>query len=177
MDETAIEELPLSVQHLSGLIKLDLRKSAIRVWHILPKNLEVLILSGCSRLKKFPEIVENMSHLSELYLDRTPIEELPLSVWHLSGLTKLDISRSAIKVWPLLSKSPEVLNLEGYEGLSHTSSPYRMHMLNRSLSAIPNVFVSLSSLKYLNLMKSNFVGLPKSIVLISNLEELVLKGC
>ena len=53
------------------------------------ESLEVCILLGCSRLKKFPEIVGNMSHLLELYLDKTTIKDLPLE--HLTGLIKLDL--------------------------------------------------------------------------------------
>nr|XP_023874303.1 probable WRKY transcription factor 19 [Quercus suber] len=55
------------------------------------ESLKVFILSGYSRLKKFPEVVGNMSILSELYLNETAIKELPLSVGHFTGLTKLDL--------------------------------------------------------------------------------------
>jgi Leucine-rich repeat (LRR) protein len=55
------------------------------------ESLEVFILSGCSRLKKFPDIGTGMTRLSELYLDGTAIEEVPLSIEHLTGLTLLNL--------------------------------------------------------------------------------------
>ncbi|KAK9995036.1 hypothetical protein SO802_024739 [Lithocarpus litseifolius] len=64
--------------------------------HDLPRklnleSLEIFILSGCVRLKKFSEIGTNMTKLSELYLDGTALEELPLSIEHLTGLTLLSL--------------------------------------------------------------------------------------
>ena len=46
LDGTAIEELPLSVERLTGLIKLDLSGSAIREWSCTfpSNNLKILSL-------------------------------------------------------------------------------------------------------------------------------------
>lgn len=55
------------------------------------ESLEILILSGCSKLKKFPEIGRDMTSLSELYLDGTAIEELPPSIKRQTGLTLLNL--------------------------------------------------------------------------------------
>ena len=44
------------------------------------KKLIPLNLSGCSKLKKFPEIETDMTNLLELHLDGTAIEELPIEV-------------------------------------------------------------------------------------------------
>ena len=87
-------------------------------------HLKVFILSGCSRLKTFPEIVGNMSGLLELYLDGTAIEELPLSVERLTGLIKLDLSGSAIKEWyyTFPSNNLKILSLSGCEALLSKSS-------------------------------------------------------
>ncbi|XP_059429295.1 disease resistance protein RUN1-like [Corylus avellana] len=56
------------------------------------ESLEILILSNCLKLKKFPEIVGNMERLLELYLDGTAIKELPSSIERLTGLTLLDVA-------------------------------------------------------------------------------------
>ena len=89
-----LSKIHASLGNLKCLIRLDL--NACKCLKNLPpkinlESLEIFILSGCSRLKKFPEVVGNMSSLSELYLDETAIKELPLSVEHLTGLTKLDL--------------------------------------------------------------------------------------
>ena len=55
------------------------------------KKLILLNLSGCSKLKKFPEIETDMTNLLELHLDGTFIEELPSSIKHLTGLTVLNL--------------------------------------------------------------------------------------
>ena len=57
------------------------------------KALEILNFSGCSGLKKFPDIRGNMDHLLELHLASTAIEELPSSIGHLTRLILLDLKR------------------------------------------------------------------------------------
>ena len=221
------------------------------------ESLEVIILSGCSRLKKFPEVVGNMSCMSELYLNETAIKDLPLSVecliglvkldlrdcknlsslpnacyssmslkiltlsgcskleelpenlGNLKGLEELDLSGSAIKVLPTsikLLKYLKELSLRGCKGLSFKSSnklfsfsfmqqrsPDPMAMLECSLSglwsltkldlshcnlqAIPDAFDCLSSLLILNLEGNEFIWLPKSMIQLSNLQDLFLRGC
>ena len=55
------------------------------------ESLEILILSGCSKVKKIPEFAENMQRLQKLYLDGTAINFLPPSIEHLNGLTSLNL--------------------------------------------------------------------------------------
>ena len=57
-------------------------------------NLEALKtfdLSGCSKLKKFPYIVENMPRLRSLDLSETAIKDLSLLVIQSTGLIELDL--------------------------------------------------------------------------------------
>jgi hypothetical protein len=156
---------------------------------LLPKisleSLEVLILSGCSRLKKFPEIVGNMSHLSQLYLDGTAIKELPLSVEHLTGLVKLDLSGSAIREWSFStfpSKNIEILSFSRCEGLSYKpsnklisfplmrrASPDPLGMLVRSL-------LDLRSLIDLDLSYCNLRTIPDDLGCLSFIKGLNLRG-
>ncbi|CAN1263310.1 Disease resistance protein RUN1 [Linum perenne] len=69
----------------SRLKKLWKGKKAIR-------SLEILDLSGCSKLKKFPETVGNMERLSGLLLDGTNIAEIPASIQKLTGLLVLSVT-------------------------------------------------------------------------------------
>nr|POF21765.1 isoform 1 of protein suppressor of npr1-1, constitutive 1 [Quercus suber] len=117
---TRLHDLHPSVGALKRLTLLNLKdcKSLNSLpLEIKMKSLEIFILSGCVRLKKFSEIGTNMTRLSELYLDGTALEELPLSIEHLTGLTLLslkdckNISCSTRVNLPSL----ETLNLSGYE--------------------------------------------------------------
>ena len=57
------------------------------------ESLQILILSGCSKLEKFPKIKGCMKHLSELFLDGTVIEELHPSIGeYATGLVVLDLT-------------------------------------------------------------------------------------
>ena len=55
------------------------------------KSLEILILSGCSNLKRIPEFGENMESVLELYLDGIAITKLPTSIGNLIGLASLNV--------------------------------------------------------------------------------------
>ena len=91
---TRLYKIHASIEDLKQLIRLDLNgcKCLKSVPHkISLEALEIFDLGGCARLKKFPEIVGNMSHLSKLCLNETAIKDLPLSVEHLTGLIELDL--------------------------------------------------------------------------------------
>ena len=80
---TKLSNIHASLGDLRHLILLDL--NGCKCLKSLPckinmESLEIFFLSSCLKLKKFSEVVENMSCLSELYMDGTAIEDLPLSM-------------------------------------------------------------------------------------------------
>ncbi|XP_030941473.1 TMV resistance protein N-like [Quercus lobata] len=189
LNETAIKDLPLSVELLTGLIKLDLRDcknlSSLPNACYSSMSLKFLTLSGCSKL-----------------------DALPANLGDFEGLEELDVSGTAIKYPPTSHlKNLRVLSLRGCKGLSpkpsnklfsfpsmqQRRSPDPTAMLEFSLSglwslteldlsycnlqAIPNAFDCLSSLLKLNLEGNNFVSLTKSMIQLSNLKDLVLSCC
>lgn len=81
------------------------------------KSIRKLVLSGCSKLKKFSEIVESMECLLELFLDGTDIKELPPPIQFSSGLTLLDLENCTnLVILPSTINglsSLETLNLSG----------------------------------------------------------------
>nr|POE77228.1 tmv resistance protein n [Quercus suber] len=91
---TRLYMIRASLGDLKQLIQLDLNgfKGLKSLPHkINLEALEIIDLGGCSRLKKFPEITGNMSHLLELCLSETVIKDLSLLLEHLTSLTKLDL--------------------------------------------------------------------------------------
>nr|XP_033508506.1 TMV resistance protein N-like [Nicotiana tomentosiformis] len=170
---TSLVEINFSVGDLKKLVLLKL-KNCINL-KTLPKsiqleNLEVLILSGCSKLKLFPEIEDGMNRLSELYLEATSFSELPASVEKLSGVQVINLSsckhleslpNSIVRLKCLkelnvsrcskLKSLPDDLgSLVGLEGLHCDDTPIQM---------IPSTISLLKNLKHLSLRRCNALGL------------------
>ena len=101
----AIKYLPLSVEHLAGLIALDLKDY---------KNLSSLSNACCCLMS--PKIL-TLSVYSKL-------DELPKNLGNIEGLEKLDVSGTTITGLPFFVvhlKNLEVLSLCGCVGLSSKS--------------------------------------------------------
>ena len=84
----------LPIGNLTSLTSLNLKDC--KNLRSLPSKfemefLEILILSGCSNLKRIPEFGENMKNVSKLYLDGTAITKLPTSIENLTGLVSLNV--------------------------------------------------------------------------------------
>ncbi|XP_050254081.1 TMV resistance protein N-like isoform X2 [Quercus robur] len=191
LSETAIKDLPLSVEYLTGLIELDLRDcknlSSLSNACCCLMSLKILTLSGCSKLEELPENLGNIEGLEKLDVSGTAIIGLPLSVVHLKNLKVLSLcgcvglsSKSFNKLlsFPLMQRkrSPDPMgmlecSLQGLWSLTKLDFSYC------NIQTIPNALGSLSSLKELNLKGNNFVCLPKSIIQLSNLKTLYLGGC
>ncbi|KAL5563697.1 hypothetical protein UlMin_033444 [Ulmus minor] len=119
------------------------------------KSLRIMDLSGCSKLKIFPEIEEPMGNLMELNLRRTAIKELPRSIenlvylkvllldecvqlnllpnticklYHLKGLSIVKCSK--LTILPRLPPSVEVLNATGCISLEKVSAEKHWFVAN-----------------------------------------------
>uniref|UniRef100_A0A2N9G6P8 AAA+ ATPase domain-containing protein n=1 Tax=Fagus sylvatica TaxID=28930 RepID=A0A2N9G6P8_FAGSY len=91
---TNLVEVHPSIGVLRRLIFLNLKDC--KCLRSLPnkiemESLEILMLSGCSKVKKIPEFAENMQQFRELSLNGTAIKKLPSSIKHLTGLTLLNL--------------------------------------------------------------------------------------
>ncbi|KAG2663174.1 hypothetical protein I3760_16G015400 [Carya illinoinensis] len=170
---TRLYEVHPSMEVLNRLVLLNLKDClslASLPYEINLESLKTVILSGCSSLIKFPKIGENMKRLSELYLDKTAIEEVPLSIQNLTGLTLLNLS--GCKDHPS----------ESWNWLLYVSTLTSLNALdlsdcNLSDGAIPGDLSGLSSLESLILSRNNFTCLPDSISQLSKLKSLYLDNC
>ena len=94
---TAIEELPASIRQIRRRVLLDMKRcknlKSLPTCIFKLKSFECLFLFGCSKLRNFPEIMEDMENLKELLLDGTSIEVLPSSIERLKGLVLLNLRK------------------------------------------------------------------------------------
>ena len=151
--------------------------------------LEILNLSDCSELKKFPDIQGNMEHLLELYLASTAIEELPSSIEHLTGLVLLDLKRcknlkslptSVCKLESLEYLFPSGCSkLENFPEMMEDMENLKELLLDgTSIEGLPSSIDRLKVLVLLNLRNcKNLVSLPKGMCTLTSLETLIVSGC
>nr|XP_011468890.1 PREDICTED: protein SUPPRESSOR OF npr1-1, CONSTITUTIVE 1-like [Fragaria vesca subsp. vesca] len=166
LDDTAIKELPTSINNLTGLVTLNLRdckKLEILPSSIHMKSLKHLYLSGCSNLKTFPEISEVME-LSQLYLDETAIKELPSSIDRLQGLEMLSMSNCR----SLLYLPDTICNLANLTELYLAGCS--------GLCNLPENLGKLEFLRDLEVEGSGITQLPFSILRLK-FEKLSCAGC
>ena len=150
------------------LIRLDL--NGCKCLESLPHKinsevLEIFNRGGCSRQKKFPEFVGNMSCLSKLCFSETTIKHLPLLVEHLTGLTKLDLrdckNLSSLPNVCCYLMSLKILTLSGCS------------KINELLEHLGNI----KGLEELDVSETTIMEFPSSFVLLKNLNVLSLRGC
>ncbi|TQD89702.1 hypothetical protein C1H46_024696 [Malus baccata] len=157
-----------SIAELKRLIFLNLKDC--RSLEHLPKrfgmeSLQILILSGCSKISKVPEFVRPMENLLELYLDKTAVEELPSSIECLTGLTLLNL-RDCRNLSSLASSTCRLRSLKSLN-LSGCSK----------LEELPKNLGNMVYLKELDVGGACINDLPSSISRLENLELLSLCGC
>ncbi|KAK9995183.1 hypothetical protein SO802_024886 [Lithocarpus litseifolius] len=147
---TRLYKIHASLGDLKRLIRLDL--NGCKCLESLPHKisleaLEIFNLSGCSKLKRFPDIVENMSQLSKLCLSETAIKDCK------------NLSSLPIAICSLMSL--KTLNLSGCS----------------KLDELPENLGKIEGLEELDLSGTAITGLPSSIIHLKNLKVLSLFGC
>lgn len=165
---TSLSKVHPSIGALNKVVFLKLAgcknlKSFLR--SICMESLEILTLSRCSKLKKFPEVQGCMKHLSELSLEGTGIKGLPLSIEYLTRLVLLNLR-----------------NCQNLESLS--SCIYKLRSLEililsycLKLKELPEVLENMWSLLELFLDGTAIKELPSSIQHLSGLVLLNLREC
>uniref|UniRef100_A0A5B6YS99 Putative TMV resistance protein N-like isoform X3 n=1 Tax=Davidia involucrata TaxID=16924 RepID=A0A5B6YS99_DAVIN len=180
--DTALKELPSSIEHLTSLDSIDM--SNCKSLTSLPetichlKYLKTLTLSGCSKLDNLPENLGDMECLEELHVDGTAITEPPSSIGHLKNLKILSFRgcKEIAHWYDCICWNSKGLMLPSLSGLGLLKE-LDLSGCNMFDGALPNDIGNLPSLEELILSGNNFVKLPESINGLSRLEVLVLEGC
>uniref|UniRef100_A0A7N2LPY1 ADP-ribosyl cyclase/cyclic ADP-ribose hydrolase n=1 Tax=Quercus lobata TaxID=97700 RepID=A0A7N2LPY1_QUELO len=169
LDGTAIEDLPATMEQLTGLIKLDLTNcknlsSLPRVIYSLT-SLNTLTLSGCSKLYKMQENLGNLKGLKELDMSCTGIRDLPLSMKQLTGLIKLDLTNCK--------------NLSSFPGVICSLTSLKTLTLYGCLNLdnMPMNLGNLEGLEELDVSGTAIREPPSSIFCLKNLKVLSFQGC
>ncbi|KAJ9554621.1 hypothetical protein OSB04_018666 [Centaurea solstitialis] len=183
-----LKEIHPSIGYHERLIFLDMGDcTSLEIFPpiIRMKKLETLLLTGCSKLRDFPEIQNSMDNLVKLYLDRSGVEVVPSSIGqYCTNLVYLDLTRCHHLVtiegnFHRLKRLKE-LYLDGcyrlnisVEGLFDvlTSNNY----LHRSMVSLRH-YRFLGSLKRLNLVRCNLADGDMSSVLFEELSNLQVLG-
>ncbi|KAJ4712974.1 putative Disease resistance protein [Melia azedarach] len=193
LDGTAIEELPLSVELLSGLVLLNLNNcnNLVRLPSTINglKSLKTLNLSSCSKLKNVPENLGKVESLEELDVSGTAIRQPISSIFLLKNLKTLSFRGckgppastscfSCFLIFVNLARSSNPMGLV-LPSLSALSSLTKLDLSDCNIGegAIPSDLCNLLSLEELNLSKNNFVSLPRTINHLSELKNLKLEDC
>ncbi|TQD89705.1 hypothetical protein C1H46_024699 [Malus baccata] len=128
------------------------------------EHLEVLVLSGCSSVKKIPNFVEPMEHLWKLSLDGTGIECIPSSIEHLTSLSLLDLRDCKnLKCLP-----SAIGNLRAIKSLDVSGCS--------NLAKLPESLGKLEFVEKINLSGTAIKEFPSSIALLKNLKALIFRG-
>ncbi|KAJ9145858.1 hypothetical protein P3X46_028189 [Hevea brasiliensis] len=175
LDETAIEEIPSSIEFCPKLVELNLQNC--KRFRVLPsgicklKSLEKLNLSGCYMFEHFPEILEVMESLRYLYLDGTSIRKLPTPIQNLKSLSCLEL-RGCTHL-RILSDTALGVDKSG----AHLQYLRKLSLGGSGLQNLPDCISCLSSVEALDLSGNYFRTLPKSISNLTELQYLGLRNC
>ncbi|KAK2632613.1 hypothetical protein EUGRSUZ_L01333 [Eucalyptus grandis] len=164
--------------------------------------LENLILRGCPKLSRFPDILVRVKRLKTLALDETAIKELPYSVANLVELKELclrdcvDLKNLPCSIYTL--QHLELIFVDGCSQLTKFlecvcgSSDCTNVSLPLALPSVINLNVQrcslpelsflknlhcMSSLTILDLSENKFVSLPTCISQFTKLQQLCLMHC
>ncbi|CAL2276078.1 unnamed protein product [Prunus armeniaca] len=173
---TAIAQIPSSVERLVGLVELNISdcKSLLGLPSAICKlnSLKTLRMLGCSKVDK---LSGEMECLENLDLRGTAMRD-PLLV--MKNLKRLSFSGSVAKPSTCIGNGIAAWGLV-LSSLHHLCSLTKLDMSDCNIGegAIPDGIGNLSSLRWLLLCGNNFVSLPASIRLLSNLDCLELQRC
>ncbi|XP_050240615.1 disease resistance protein RUN1-like isoform X2 [Quercus robur] len=129
------------------------------------ESLKILILSGCSKVRKIPEFEENMQRVLKLYLNGTAITKLPTSIGHLTGLALLNIRDCK----SLTCLPNTIFNLKFLTDVNIFGC--------RKLGRLPENLGNAESIEKLDLSETAIRQVPSSISLLKNLKVLSFFGC
>ena len=189
---TKLSTIQASLGDLKHLILLDL--SNCTCLESLPdkiswESLKTFIVSGCSKLKRFPEIVGNMSCLQHLHWDGTAIEDLPPSMKQLTGLIILNLTNcknlSSLPRVICNLTSLQILTLSGCLKLDNMPMNWgnledlvELDLSGTAIEDLPSSMKQLTGLRRLYLTNcKNLSSLPRVICNLTSLNFLSLSGC
>ncbi|XP_037493773.1 disease resistance protein RPV1 isoform X2 [Jatropha curcas] len=184
----SLVEIPSSLENSSRLALIDLEgcESICSLPSFIQlENLEFLNLKHCSKLEECPEVPCNIRFL---YLNRTAIKQLPLSIGHCSRLVTLSLWGTELENLPnCIGKLKSLVRLTLVKCSKLSCLPQSICQLKSleeievtdclKLNGLPDNLGDLKSLMKLAAAGSGIKILPSSINQLSKLEYLCCEGC
>ncbi|KAJ8759122.1 hypothetical protein K2173_004129 [Erythroxylum novogranatense] len=175
LSETAIKQVPSSSVELLSKLE-DLEMEDCRELESLPSNffskltsLYELDLSGCSRFKMLPEILEPTRHMVLLNLRETAIEKLPSFIGFCNERWFINMSNcSKLAFYPRSSKNCFSEDIFWAE---------RLILSNCNLRELPEDLSFLSFVDSLDLSENDFERIPATFKQLSQLRFLYINHC
>jgi Leucine-rich repeat (LRR) protein len=129
------------------------------------ESLEILILSGCSKVKKIPEFGKNMECVRKLYLDGTAITKLPASIENLTSLVSLNLRDCK----NLVCLPSTIFNLKLLKDVDISGCS--------KFERLPENLGNAESVEELDVSGTAIRHVPSSIGCLKNLKGLSFRGC
>ena len=129
------------------------------------ESLKILILSGCSKVKKIPEFEGSMECVCKLYLDGIAISKLSASIENLNGLALLKLKDCK----NLVSLPSTIFNLKLLKDVDISGCS--------KFERLPDNLGNAESVEELDVSGTAIRHMPSSIGLLKNLKRLSLEGC
>jgi len=186
LDNNLLRWLPEEIVDLTNLVQLNLHNNQltdipqkIDLW----TQLEVLTLHS-NQLKSIPEEIGNLKKLNLLSIQDNSLMIVPDSLCSLKQLVELNLGNNAIQTLPMqlgqLTQLRE-LHIGGNQltelpSLSAMSQLKELWAANNRLQSLPDDIGKLVALERLDLRQNQLEDIPRSVVSLTQLKELNLKG-
>ncbi|KAL6130695.1 hypothetical protein ACLB2K_069074 [Fragaria x ananassa] len=167
LDETAVKELPSSINNLTGLGGLSMRNCTSLV--SLPDeicdlaSLKHLYLTGCSKLSKLPDNFQNWKSLgSPDSLEGSGIKQLPLGISRTKKFSCIGWKEltAPFSSWPTCMRNPS------------SSILVYLDLSDRNVLELSDAIAHLSSLRKLDLSgNNNLKSLPEAMNRLDHLKS------
>ncbi|MEH2165442.1 MAG: COR domain-containing protein, partial [Nostoc sp.] len=113
-----------------------------------------------NQITQIPEVIANLTNLTQLHLSYNQITQIPEVIANLTNLTQLHLSYNQITQIP--------------EAIANLTNLTQLHLRNNQITQIPEAIANLTNLTQLVLRNNQITQIPEAIANLTNLTQLDL---